>query len=62
MTEEMKMKLFNEMLKLETLANTKTYDGHDYLEQLNGAYAMLELLGISTEYIRWSEGKWADIR
>ena len=57
MNEEMKMKLFNEMLYLETMANEKTYDGRNYFEQMEGAFKMLAILGIEDEYIRWSEGK-----
>ena len=58
MEESTKMKLFDEMLRLETLANSKTYDGRDYFEQAEGAYNMLQVLGLGGEYIRWSEGKW----
>lgn len=57
MSEEMKLQLFEKMLKLEALANTVTYDHHDYNEQANGAFEMLQILGIGREYIRWSEGK-----
>lgn len=57
MTEEIKRKLFEEMLRLEHLSEVKTYDNRDYFEQANGAFAMLEILGLGSEYIRFSEGK-----
>lgn len=57
MTEEMKIKLFEEMLKLEHLGERTTFDHHDYCEQSNGAYKMLTVLGLNAEYIKWSIGK-----
>lgn len=57
MTKEMKMKLFEEMLRLEHLAERRTYDGNNYCEQSEGAFKMLEILGLSTEYIWWAVGK-----
>ncbi len=57
MTDEMKTKLFEKVLELEHLAEEVTYDGRNYAEQSNGAYAMLETLGIGKEYIEWSYGK-----
>ena len=57
MTEEMKIKLFEKLLKLEQLAETPTFDNRNYFEQANGAYEMLEVLGLGREYIKWSEGK-----
>lgn len=57
MTSEMKVALFNEMLRLEKLGEAKTYDNRDYVEQSNGAYAMLQILGLDKEYIQWSKGK-----
>ena len=56
-TNEMKYKLFEKMLELEHLGETKTYDGRNYAEQSNGAYKMLQTLGLDTEYIHWSFGK-----
>lgn len=53
MTEEMKLNLFKMMLSLEEMADGQTYDGHNYYEQANGAYAMLKVLGLGSEYIRW---------
>ena len=57
MTEEIKRKLFEKMLRLEHLSEVKTYGNRDYFEQANGAFAMLEILGLGSEYIRFSEGK-----
>ena len=54
LTEEMKVKLFEQMLELEHLSERKTYDGHDYVEQSNGAYLMLKALGLDSEYIVWA--------
>lgn len=53
MTEEMKLKMFQKVRELETLAGKKTYDGRDYFEQTEGASAMLEIMGLLTEFIRW---------
>ena len=53
----MKEKLFNKMLELEHLGEEKTYDNHNYVEQSNGAFHMLALLGLDKEYIEWSFGK-----
>lgn len=57
MEQELKEKLFAEVLRLETLAGKKTYDGRDYCEQSEGAYSMLTIMGIGIEYIRWAYGK-----
>lgn len=57
MTTEMKTKLFEKMLELEHLGEVKTYDGRNYCEQANGAYAMLQVLGLDKEYIEWSYRK-----
>ena len=54
MTEEKKLRLFEQMLNLEQMAEGTTYDGRDYFEQAEGAFKMLEILGIGREYIRWS--------
>ena len=56
-SNSMKVKLFNKMLELEHLAEARTFDGRNYNEEANGAFQMLEILGIAKEYIRWSEGK-----
>lgn len=57
MTDEMKLKLFEKMLELEHLGETATYDGRNYAEQSNGAYALLKVFGLGEEYINWSCGK-----
>lgn len=61
MDKEVKMKLFEQMLELENLAELycdgHTYDGRNYFEQCNGASKMLVVLGLSSEYIQWSYGK-----
>lgn len=57
MTEEMKLKLFEGMLRLEKLSQTPTFDGRDYNEQANGAYGMLQILGINLEYLKWADDK-----
>lgn len=57
MTEEVKLKLFEEMLRLEHLAEIETYDSDDYYYQSQGAFKMLEILGLAKEYIWWAVGK-----
>lgn len=52
MTEEIKLKLFEQMLALET-GEDASYD------MANGAYLMLKALGIETEYIFWAIGRTA---
>jgi hypothetical protein len=56
-SDETKMKLFQEMLRLEHLGETKTYDGRNYVDQSDGAFEMLKILGLATEYIKWALGK-----
>ena len=57
MDEEVKAKLFGRMLELEHLAGATTYDGRDYNEQADGAFQMLQILGLGSEYINWAIGK-----
>lgn len=57
MTSEVKEKLFQKCLELEHLAEVPTFDGRDYCEQADGAFQMLQILGLSREYIEWSFGK-----
>lgn len=57
MSNELKMQLFEKMEELYQLGNTTTYDGRNYFEQSEGAYAMLTILGIQREYIKWSVSK-----
>lgn len=56
-TQEMKMEMFAKVLELENLSATKTYDGHDYYEQADGAFQILQILGLESEYIEWAEGR-----
>ena len=56
-SKEMKEKLFEEMLRLEHLSEVTTYDHRDYFEQSEGAYLMFKILGIDSDYIKWSYGK-----
>lgn len=57
MTEDMKLELFKAVLELEHLAEVETFDHRDYCEQSNGAFLMLQILGLDHEYIEWSFGK-----
>lgn len=60
-TKEMKMKLFERVLWLEHMGEDqgdgKLFDHSDYIAESNGAYSMLEVLGLGREYIRWAVGK-----
>lgn len=60
MTKEQKIKCFEKTEELYELASGKTYDGRDYFEQSEGAYAILKVLGIDKEYIKWSHKKWIE--
>lgn len=57
MTNEIKMKLFERVLELEHLGEVETFDGRNYSEQTDGAFQMLQILGISKEYLDWAIGK-----
>ncbi len=57
MTKAEKEKLFSKMLQLEKLANMKDIVKKDYFEQANGAYKMLGVLGLESEYYNWAIGK-----
>ena len=57
LTKEKKEELFNKMLELEHLAEARTFDGRNYNEEANGAFQMLEILGIAKEYIQWAYKK-----
>lgn len=57
MTQEMKIKMFEEVLQLTHLSEIRTYDNRDYFEQSEGAYKMLQILGLDKEYRSWSYGK-----
>ena len=56
-TEETKIKLFEKVLEKEHLAEVTTYNSRAYKAESDGAYEMLEVLGLHTEYIRWAIGK-----
>lgn len=59
-TEEKKIEMFTKCLEYETLSNKHTYDTYDnrdYFERSEGAFAILQILGLGSEYIHWSEGK-----
>ena len=49
--------MFEKLLELEHSAEHETYDGHNYAEQVQGAYEMLKILGLDSVYIKWSYGK-----
>lgn len=57
-TKEMKQKLFDKLLWLEQMAQEqqagKLYDHRDYYSESEGAYQMIELLGLGKEYMHWS--------
>ena len=57
MTKAEKEKLFSKMLQLEKLADMKDIVKKDYFEQANGAYKMLGVLGLESEYYNWAIGK-----
>ncbi len=57
MSEGAKIKLFEQMLELEHLAEAKTFDGRDYFEQSEGAFKMLQAMGLNSEYVNWAIGK-----
>lgn len=59
MTEEMKLNLFTKMLELEHLGEIqdKLFDHVDYVAESEGAYKMLQAIGLGREYLNWSIGK-----
>ena len=57
LNEEMKVKLFEKVLELEHLAEISTFDGRNYCEQSDGAFQMLQIMGLGSAYIRWAFGK-----
>ena len=56
-SEERKIEMFEKMLELEHLAEKATFDNRNYSEQADGAFQMLQIIGLSREYIKWSYGK-----
>ena len=61
MTGGKKLALFQKMATLEELAGLKTYDNRNYLEQSEGFYQALTILGINKEYIKWSHKIWLEV-
>lgn len=61
MSKEMKEKMFNKVLWLEHMGELqsqgKLFDNRDYIAESKGAYEMLTILGIGTEYLYWAIGK-----
>lgn len=57
MSEDVKLKLFNEVFKLEQLAQNDDELNDRYWAQSEGAFAILQILGLGAEYIRWSFSK-----
>lgn len=57
MTEEMKIRMFERTLEFEKFSMMNTYDNINYSDKANGAYEMLEILGLGREYIKWTEDK-----
>lgn len=49
-----KTRLFEELEQMELLAAKTTYDGIDYNARSDGAFQMLQILGLSKEYIEWA--------
>lgn len=56
-SEEKKIEMFTKCLEYETLSNRRTYDNRDYFELSEGAFAIIDILGLGSEYINWSYGK-----
>ena len=59
-TEEQKMAMFKKVLEMETLAERPNYGVHNYAEQADGAFLMLDILGLGKEYIEWAYKKEVD--
>lgn len=61
MSKKVKEDLFKKMLWLEHMSELycdgKLYDKVDYFAEADGAFKMLEVLGLSSEYINWAIGK-----
>ena len=60
-TDEMKTKMFEKVLEYEKLAIKQDYYGSieltDYHDKSDGAFNILEILGLGGEYVKWSYGK-----
>lgn len=48
---------FTTMLVLEHKATERAYDNKDYNEQAEGAFKILQALGLARDYIKYSYGK-----
>lgn len=57
MNKDDKIRAFEKVLELEHLAEAKTFDGRNYFEQADGAFKVLEALGLGGEYIEWAFNK-----
>lgn len=61
MSQETKEKMFKKVLWLEHMAELqgdgKLFDNRDYEAESDGAYEMLDILGIGREYLNWAIGK-----
>lgn len=57
MNKNDKIRAFEKVLELEHLAEAKTFDGRNYFEQADGAFKVLEALGLGGEYIEWAFNK-----
>ena len=60
-SEEKKIEMFTKCLEYETLFSIKTYDNEDYYALSEGAFNIIDILGLGSEYINWSYGKEWDI-
>lgn len=63
-TKEMKQKLFERMLWMEHMGEAQQEgkifgpdNVRDWFSESEGAFKMLEVLGLGKEYIRWAIGK-----
>ena len=57
LSTEMKIQLFERVLELEHLSAITTYDNRDYFSESEGAFSMLQILGLGKEYVEWSIGR-----
>lgn len=56
-TNEKKTELFEKVLYYERKAQWATHDQKSYFDLAEGAFQMLEILGLDREYIFYSFGK-----
>ena len=58
MTDKQKNELFEKMLELEHLGEINTSNGINYFVTMSdGMFEAFKILGIESEYIKWSYGK-----